>query len=100
MGSQFDKVFANLPSDLRSSLAKHYFEIKQNFAHQRYEPAELNGAKFCEIVYRILEWHTNSGTYTSLGQHIPNFIQGLRKFENKSGFNDSIRLHIPDVLAA
>jgi hypothetical protein len=100
MGSTFDHIFALLPDELRNSLNKHYHEIKLNYARGHYEPAELNGAKFSEIVYRILEWHTNSGTYIPLGQSISNFNQGLRKLENLSGYNNSIRFHIPDVLCA
>ncbi len=72
-----------------------YNELKTNFAHRRFKPAELDAAQFCEVVFRILEWHTSGdGTYTPFGESIGNF----NKFENKSAFDDSIRFHIPNAL--
>jgi len=39
-----------LPSGLRDPLIDCFGEIARNFAERRWEPAELNGGKFCEIV--------------------------------------------------
>lgn len=99
MTISFDTVFAAIPSDLYAALEKHYYKIKLNFARQSYEPSELNGGKFCEIVYRVIEWQID-GKYTPLGKTISNFGEALRKLENKSGASDSLRLHIPRVLNA
>ena len=53
-------------------------EIKHNYALRKFEPSELNGAKFCEIVYRVLEWKTDSNKlYTPLGTSIKNFRGSL-----------------------
>lgn len=98
MSSVFDRVFSNLPDELKDALNKHFHEIKQNYSFQRYEPSELNGGKFSEIVLKILEWHTEGGKYTPLGQRYKNFNQVTRNFETKTSYNDSIRFHIPQAL--
>jgi hypothetical protein len=49
------KVLANVPSGLRDPLFQSYQEIATNFAEHRWEPAELNGGKFCEVVYTIIK---------------------------------------------
>lgn len=96
---KFSRIFSTLPKDLLTELEKSYNEIKRNFLQHRYEPSELNGAKFCEVVLRILEWHT-SGKYAPLGTHIRNFGQSTRKFESVTAFSDSVRFHIPKILNA
>ncbi len=98
--SKFAAIFVNVPQELYNRLEEHYNKIKLNYAHGRYEPSELNGGKFCEIVLRILEWHTNNGTYTPLGQTIKDFGTACRSFENKVSFDDAVRFHIPQILNA
>ncbi len=49
------KILAKLPNGLRNPLLASYHEITKNFAERRWEPAELNGGKFCEAVYTILD---------------------------------------------
>lgn len=48
-------LFAALPKTLREELIKCYSEIVRNYVEHRWEPAELNGGKLCEIVYTILD---------------------------------------------
>ena len=101
MQNQFDQVFTSVPDAIRDRLKKHYHEIKHNFALQKFEPSELNGGKFCEDVYRILEWHDSStNSYTPYGTQIKNFKISVRRFENNSNLDDSIRFHIPDILCS
>ncbi len=101
MSSQFDTVFASIPADILKRLKGHYHEIKHNFALQKFEPSELNGGKFCEDVYRVLEWHTSpTNAYTPYGTQIKNFKGSIRKFESNSTLDDSVRFHIPDTLSS
>jgi hypothetical protein len=94
-------LFAALPAPLIKGLNKSFTEIKTNFSHRRFEPSELNGGKFCEVVLRILEWHTSpTKSYTPLGTKIRDFGQTTRKFESMSAFPDSVRFHIPKILGA
>jgi len=48
------KVLAGIPASLRAPLIQSYQEIVTNFAEHRWEPSELNGGKFCEVVYSIV----------------------------------------------
>ncbi len=100
MVTRFEQTFPSLPKKLREALEGHYTEIKVNFARGHFEPAELNGGKFCEIVFRVLEWRTSGGTYSPLGKSVSRFDQALRRFESLSSFPDSVRFHIPHVLNA
>lgn len=100
MPNSFRGIFGALPTELVERLEKHYYEIKQNFACSRFEPAELNGGKFCEIVLRILEWHANNGKYTPLGEPIKDFGTATRRFESNTGVDDSVRFHIPQIMNA
>lgn len=97
--SSFGSAFPAVPKPILNKLEISYNEIKRNFREGRYEPSELNGAKFCEAVYRLLEWHT-SGAYTQFGSKIRDFGRAVKKFENLSDFPDSVRFHIPKILDA
>lgn len=48
------KVLASIPAGLREPLFQSYQEIATNFAEHRWEPSELNGGKFCEVVYTLI----------------------------------------------
>lgn len=101
MEINFRTLFATLPVILVDNLERSFFEILSNYKEGRFEPSELNGGKFCEIVYRILEFHTDpNNNFTPLGGHIHNFKQSCRKFEPLTAFPESIRFHIPDLLIA
>jgi hypothetical protein len=56
------KIFPNLPKGLCDSLIQTFQEIAANFAEHRWEPSELNGGKFCEVAYSIINGAL-SGTY-------------------------------------
>lgn len=97
---QLTQVLGSLPDELREKLLEEFNEIRRNYSEQRWEPSELKAAKFCELVYRVLEWHTSSSnSYTPLGDHISGFESSVRKFRNQSSFADPIRFHIPNALA-
>jgi hypothetical protein len=97
--TSFDTILRGFPKELLRKLEDSYKEIKKNFREGRFEPSELNAGKFCEVVYRILEWHTTC-SYTPLGARISNFDNSVKKFETLTRFNDSIRFHIPKILTA
>ena len=98
MSLQFDLIFASIPDDIRNRLKKHYHEIKQNFALQKFEQSELNGGKFCEDVICLLEWHASpTHDFMRYGTHV-NLKQSVHKLENNTCLDDSVRFHIPDIL--
>lgn len=59
------KLLAGLPGGLREPLISSYKEISSNYREHRWEPSELNGGKFCEVVYTILDGATSSSFATS-----------------------------------
>lgn len=95
----FKICFKGIPTSIIINLEKHYIKIKNKYLQGDFEPSELNGAKFSETIYRLLEWKT-TGKHTAFGKHIPNFADKCRKFQQYSKLDDSIRFHIPNALIA
>jgi hypothetical protein len=93
---------SRLPLELVDALLLSYEEIKQNFYLGKHEPSELNGGKFVEACFRILQYETNAGNYTPVGAQIRNLIGKLRDFEQipTASAIDSFRIHIPRTLVA
>lgn len=92
--AQFQKYFPKL---LVSKLVHHYTRLKSSFIQNRLEPGELNGAKFAEIVFRLIQYATNpQHQYTPLKQPLPSVDILVIQFQQLSKtFDDSLRLHIP-----
>ena len=63
-------VFGDLPEGLTAELLAAFEAITRNFREGRWEPAELNGGKLCEIVYSILRGFADG--------HFPNARRSLR----------------------
>lgn len=75
-----------------------YVEAKRNFYLRGLRLAEVEGGRFCEAVFRMLE-HRTTGKYTPLGRTLSTdaVIQKLGSLPAGSA-GDSIRLHIPRAL--
>jgi hypothetical protein len=87
---------------LRDPLFKSYQEIVTNFAEHRWEPSELNGGKFCEVVYAIISG-VLAGTFPPKPKKPGNMLlacQALEKTpEQPSRVGDhSLRILVPRVL--
>lgn len=94
------KVLSDLPNELRDAVIEAFGNVRRNYIEGRWEPSELNGGKFSEVVYRILEWYTSKPRdFTPLGVQIKDFKTAVKRFENKTDMLNSIRFHIPDALA-
>lgn len=77
-----DRLLASLPTGLRTELLTCYQAIVRNYAQSRWEPAELNGGKFCEVVYTILDGAT-SGSFSSSAAKPPNLVDACRAIEGR-----------------
>src|SRR6266704_6306061 len=91
-----------LPAGLRQPLVDSYSEIARNFAERRWEPAELNGGKFCEVVYTVIEGSI-SGTYAAVPSKPPRLVDACRALEGTPSAatrvgDRSLRLLIPRML--
>jgi len=98
------KTLAGLPSVLRDPLLKHYAEIATNFIEHRWEPAELNGGKLCEVAYSIVEGAV-TGNFPAKPTKPNDMVKACRALEispaNSNRIGDrSLRVLIPRMLVA
>src|ERR1043166_2798806 len=96
------KLLTSLPPGLRDALIASYREIARNFAERRWEPSELNGGKFCEVVYTILIGYID-GSFAAKPSKPPDMVAACRGLEAKSPSSSrvgdrSVRILIPRVL--
>jgi len=93
------EVLSNLPLGLRQELTESLNEIVRNYREGRWEPAELNGGKLCEVTYTILDGHVRP-PFAARAAKPDNMVDACRALERASGFPRSIRVQIPRVLIA
>lgn len=96
------QVLAGLPRTLRDELLATYQEIMSNYLERRWEPAELNGGKFCEVVYCIVNGAV-MGTFPARASKPANMGAACRTLQaqpaNPSLVGDhSLRVLIPMLL--
>jgi hypothetical protein len=93
------ELASKLDPRLIHELLEAHAEAKRNFYLDHLRPAEVEGGRFCEAAFRILELVTK-GSFTPLNKSLTNsekIISDLASLDS-SRFNDSIRLHIPRSL--
>jgi hypothetical protein len=74
--------------------------IVKNFRERRWEPAELNGGKLCEVVYTILKGHAD-GKYPATAKKPRNMVLACQSLEkDAAGAPRSIRIQVPRMLIA
>lgn len=89
-------VLGAVPSGLRDPLVNEFNKILRNFRERRWEPAELNGGKLCEIVYSIIKGHM-AGSFPSVPSKPPNMYDACKALEQENGPR-STRIQIPRML--
>jgi hypothetical protein len=93
-------VLGTLPEALRTELFDAFNQIIKNFRERRWEPAELNGGKLCEVVYTILKAYAD-GTYPAKAKKPKNMVLACQQLENEAlNAPRSIRIQIPRMLIA
>jgi hypothetical protein len=96
------QILAGLPESLRDPLMASYREIVANYLEHRWGASELDGGKFCEIVYSILKGAV-SGTFPAKPSKPPRMVDACRELESqpadtKRVGDRSLRVLIPRVL--
>lgn len=99
---QGNQLLQNIPKQFLDELLRTYREIARNFAESRWEPSELNGGKFCEVVYSILDGEL-SGTYPQQIRGPGNMFDACKKLESTTSSatrigDRSLRVVIPRML--
>ncbi|MGV1080834.1 MAG: hypothetical protein ACOYD1_13495 [Candidatus Nanopelagicales bacterium] len=90
-------VAAGIPSELVAELIEAFAEAKRRFYRDDLRPTEIEGARFSEAVFRILEWATTR-TFTPLGKDLPKVPSLMGRLEQANTAPDSVRFHIPRTL--
>jgi hypothetical protein len=98
------KILSGFPKTLRDPLLNCYQGIAANYAEHRWEPSELNGGKFCEVVYTVIGGSI-SGTYPAKPSKPKNMLLACQALEiipaDPSRVGDrSLRILIPRMLSA
>lgn len=88
---------AGVPTELIDELVEAFAEAKRRFYRDDLRPSEIEGARFSEAVFRILEWATTQ-TYTPLGDTLPKVPTIMGRLEQATAAPDSVRFHIPRTL--
>jgi hypothetical protein len=89
---------AGIPAVLVTELLEAYSEAKRRFHLGDLRPNLVEGGRFSEAVFRILQWATDGGIFTPLGGNLPGVTTLLGQLAQRTGNDDSLRLHIPRVL--
>jgi hypothetical protein len=95
-------LLSNIPFSLRQELVSSYDRIVQNYVERRWEPAELNGGKFCEVVYSILSGAL-AGKFPDAASKPKNLADACRGLESQPADlartgDRSLRILIPRLL--
>jgi hypothetical protein len=91
-------VAAGIPADLVDELLEAFAEAKRRYYRDDLRPNAVEGGRFSEAAFRILQWVTDGGKYTPVGRALPTVDQLLVRFANATGPAASLRLHIPRTL--
>jgi hypothetical protein len=89
---------AGISAVLVTELLDAYSEAKKRFHLDDLRPNIVEGGRFSEAVFRILQWATDSGNFTPLGVTLPGVPALLGQLAQRTSCDDSLRLHIPRVL--
>lgn len=95
-------VFGALPERLRDELLTAFNQIVKNFRERRWEPAELNGGKLCEVAYSILNGYVD-GKYPPRARKPSNMLDACKKLETETDSKTvprSVRIQLPRMLVA
>ncbi|MFZ3351445.1 MAG: hypothetical protein WA268_11320 [Xanthobacteraceae bacterium] len=89
-------IAAELPNELVDMVLNSFVEAKRRFYLGDLRPSAIEGGRFSEGVFRILEWQTGR-RYTPIGRMLPPVPELMKELEKRRG-PDSVRLHIPRTL--
>ena len=95
------KLLSGIPAALRDPLIAEYKGLTAEYAKGAWKHASLDGGRFCEVVYTILEGALTGGAYASTPKKPRDFVGACRALESKAPVavgDHSLRVLIPRVL--
>lgn len=84
-----------LPKDVLVALLDEYQHIKQQFFLRKFQPAELNAARFSECVLRLIEF-LDVGSYTAFGKQLDT-QKIINRVANNTSLPEGVRFFIPQL---
>ena len=92
-------VLSGLPTGLRQELVEELNKIERNFREGRWEPAELDGGRLCEIVYSIVKGELD-GSMPARAHKPTDLVGSITALEGypATAGPRSLRVTIPRVL--
>lgn len=94
-----EDVFSDLPKRLRAELLESFGKIVTNYSERRWEPAELNGGKLCEVAYAVVRGIAD-GKYPARASKPKNMVQACQQMERETAQPRSVRIQIPRMIVA
>jgi hypothetical protein len=97
--NDIQSLLPDIPGELRDALIKHFRNARERLMVGDYSASEIEAAKVCEAVVRVLEWHVNTDkSYTPLGASLPSMPPSwLNRMEGATA-DESVRFHIPRLI--
>jgi hypothetical protein len=89
-------IASGVPDVLVDEILVAFRQSKRRFYKNDLRPSEIEGGRFSEGVFRILQW-ASTGDYSPLSKPLPPVDKMLKILEN-ADVPDSVRLHIPRTL--
>lgn len=91
-------IASGIPDALIDELLEAYVEAKRRYHLGDHRPNAVEGGRFSEAVFRVLE-HVTTGKHTPIGRSLKTepIIDRLEKLPSTSA-PDSVRIHIPRTL--
>ncbi len=94
-----EDVFSDLPERLRKELLVSFAQIVQNYSERRWEPAELNGGKLCEVAYSIVKGIVD-GKQPARASKPGNMLDACKQLESAKHVPRAVRIQIPRMIVA
>lgn len=88
---------AGVPAPVAKELFEAFKEMKRRFASGDLRPNVVEGGRFSEAAFRLLQWMTTN-QYTPIGTTLPRVPTILGMLASSGHGSDSVRLHIPKSL--
>ncbi len=86
---------SQIPRDILITLLDEYQHLKQQFFLQKFQPTELNAARFSECTLRLIEF-LDTGKYTPFGKQL-NTQNIINHVNSNISLPDGIRFFIPQL---
>lgn len=94
------QLAAKLEAKLVRELLEAHSEARRNYYLGGLRLSAVEGGRFCEAAFRLLEYATKNKKFTPLSKSLTSTDKLILELSNLDGsqFNDSLRLHIPRSL--